>query len=170
MSFSKKEYDYIIIGAGCAGLSLAYRMLNKDFKVCVIEKESNISKKNKFYESIIASDMVISASGTAILESALLERPTIAAYKVSSSSYFILKALVNTEYFTLPNILLEENIIPEYIQNFDENDLYKKAFQILSEEKLRQSMVLKMKKIRNILSKNANTQAAHELVKLHEKE
>ena len=81
-----------------------------------------------------------------------------------------MKALVKTEYFTLPNILLEENIIPEYIQNFDENDLYKKAFQILSEEKLRQSMVLKMKKIRNILSKNANTQAAHELVKLHEKE
>lgn len=39
------KYDYIIIGAGCAGLSLAYRMLNKDFKVCVIEKESNISKK-----------------------------------------------------------------------------------------------------------------------------
>ena len=51
----------------------------------------------------------------------------------------------------------------------DRNDLYKKAFQILSNEKLRQSMVLKMKKIRNILSKNANTQAAHELVNLHEK-
>ena len=43
------KYDYIIIGAGCAGLSLAYRMLNKDFKVCVIEKESNISKKNKLW-------------------------------------------------------------------------------------------------------------------------
>ena len=81
-----------------------------------------------------------------------------------------MKALVKTEYFTLPNILLEENIIPEYIQNFDENDLYKKAFQILSEEKLRESMVLKMKKIRNILSKKANYQAAHELVNLHEKE
>ena len=129
----------------------------------------SVSEKNQFYGSIIASDMVISASGTAILESALLERPTIAAYKVSSSSYFILKALVKTEYFTLPNILLEENLIPEFIQNFDENDLYKKAFQILSEEKLRESMVLKMKKIRNILSKNANYQAAHEVINLHEK-
>ena len=132
-------------------------------------KYFSISEKNKFYETIVASDMVISASGTAVLESALLERPTIAAYKISSSSFFIMKALVKTKYFTLPNILLEENIIPEYIQNFDENDLYQKAFKILSEEKLRESMVLKMKKIRKILSKNANRQAAHEVVNLHEK-
>ena len=153
---------------------MASNAIKTIFKSIVNEYEMgeyfSISEKNKFYESIIASDLVISASGTAVLESALLERPTIAAYKVSSPSYFIMKALVKTKYFTLPNILLEENLIPEYIQNFDENDLYKKAFQILSEEKLRQSMVLKMKKIRNILSKNANTQAAHELVNLHEKE
>ena len=28
----------IIIGAGCSGLSLAYRLLNTNKKVCVIEK------------------------------------------------------------------------------------------------------------------------------------
>ena len=48
MSITSK-YDYVIIGAGCAGLSLAYRMLNKDYKVCVIELESNINKKNKLW-------------------------------------------------------------------------------------------------------------------------
>ena len=47
MSITSK-YDYVIIGAGCAGLSLAYRMLNKDYKVCVIELESNINKKISF--------------------------------------------------------------------------------------------------------------------------
>ena len=152
---------------------MASNDIKKIFKSIVNEYEMgkyfSISEKNKFYESIIASDLVMSASGTAVLESALLERPTIAAYKVSSPSYFIMKALVKTKYFTLPNILLEENLIPEYIQNFDENDLYLKAFQILSEEKLRESMVLNMKKIRNILSKNANCQAAQEVVNLHEK-
>ena len=134
-----------------------------------MRKYFSICEKNKFYESIVASDMVISASGTAVLESALLERPTIAAYKVSTSSYFVMKALVKTKYFTLPNILLKKNLIPEYIQNFDENDLHQKAFQILSEEKLREAMVRDMKKIRNILSKNANCRAAHEVVNLHEK-
>ena len=134
-----------------------------------MRKYFSICEKNKFYESIVASDMVISASGTAVLESALLERPTIAAYKVSTSSYVIMKKLIKTKYFTLPNILLEKNLIPEYIQNFDENDLYQKAFQILSEEKLRETIVLNMKKIRNILSMNANCQAAHEVVYLHEK-
>ncbi len=152
---------------------MASNDLKKIFNNTVNEYEMgkyfSICEKNKFYESIIASDMVISASGTAVLESALLERPTIAAYKVSTSSYFVMKALVKTKYFTLPNILLEKNLIPEYIQNFDENDLHRKAFQILSEEKLRETMVLNMKKIRNILSKNANLQAAHEVINLHEK-
>ena len=37
------KYDVIIIGAGCSGLSLAYRLLNTNKKVCVIEKFS----KNK---------------------------------------------------------------------------------------------------------------------------
>ena len=158
-------------------ISFIAPMASNDIKTifkCIVseyemEEYFNISERNKFYESIIASDMVISASGTAVLESSLLERPTIAAYKISTSSYLIMKALVKTKYFTLPNILLEENLIPEYIQNFDENDLYQKAFQILSEEKLRESIVFKMKKIRKILSKNANYQAAHEVVNLHEK-
>ena len=43
------KYDYIIIGAGCAGLSLAYRMINKNFKVCIIEIQNNINIKNKLW-------------------------------------------------------------------------------------------------------------------------
>ena len=37
------KYDVIIIGAGCSGLSLAYRLLKTNKKVCIIEKSS----KNK---------------------------------------------------------------------------------------------------------------------------
>ena len=32
---TQNNYDYIIIGAGCAGLSLAYRLLKKDCTVFV---------------------------------------------------------------------------------------------------------------------------------------
>ena len=42
-----KIYDYIIIGAGCAGLSLAYRLRNKEFKICLIESSSDINLRNK---------------------------------------------------------------------------------------------------------------------------
>jgi lycopene beta-cyclase len=42
-----KIYDFIIIGAGCAGLSLAYRLRDKKFKICLIESSSNINLINK---------------------------------------------------------------------------------------------------------------------------
>lgn len=45
----QNNYDYIIIGAGCAGLSLAYRLLNKSHTVCIIESSDDINKRNKLW-------------------------------------------------------------------------------------------------------------------------
>ncbi len=43
------KFDYIIIGAGCAGLSLAYRLLEKNYKICILESSDNINSKNKLW-------------------------------------------------------------------------------------------------------------------------
>lgn len=42
-----KEYDVIIIGAGCSGLSLAYRLINTSTKVCVIDRTSRTNRIRK---------------------------------------------------------------------------------------------------------------------------
>ena len=39
-----KNFDIVIIGAGCSGLSLAYRLIDSSYKVCVIE---NTSRENR---------------------------------------------------------------------------------------------------------------------------
>jgi len=44
-----KKYDFIIIGSGCAGLSLAYRMIKKEYKVCILESQKNLLEKNKLW-------------------------------------------------------------------------------------------------------------------------
>ena len=46
------DYDLIIIGAGCAGLSLAHRLTREDYKVCILELSSNINSKNKILWNI----------------------------------------------------------------------------------------------------------------------
>ena len=46
---TNNNYDYIIIGAGCAGLSLAYRLVNTKYKVCILESNEIINKKNKLW-------------------------------------------------------------------------------------------------------------------------
>ena len=65
-----------------------------------------------------AADVVLLASGTAVLEAALLGKPTVAAYKVSYLTYFIAKTLrlVKLQYYTLPNLLTKEPYVPEFIQ------------------------------------------------------
>ena len=34
-----KEYDIVIVGAGCSGLSLAYRLIDSSYKVCLVENK-----------------------------------------------------------------------------------------------------------------------------------
>lgn len=69
-------------------------------------------------EAMSAAHVVLLASGTAALESALLCKPTIAAYRIAEISARIIDIfkLIKTPYFTLPNLLTEEPMVPELIQ------------------------------------------------------
>ena len=42
-----KKYNIIIIGAGCSGLSLAYRLLDSDINVCILESGSKNNRIRK---------------------------------------------------------------------------------------------------------------------------
>ena len=66
-----------------------------------------------------AADIVLLASGTAALESALLCRPTVAAYRVSPITFAILQTfgLLKVDKFTLPNLLTETPLVPELMQD-----------------------------------------------------
>ena len=63
------------------------------------------------------SKFVITSSGTASLESALLGKPTVVFYKIDSFSFEIAKRIVNIRFISLPNIILNKMVYPELIQN-----------------------------------------------------
>lgn len=67
--------------------------------------------------AIGASHAVLVASGTATLETLFLRRPMVVAYRLSNITYRILKSLVTTPHFSLPNLLAERELVPEYIQH-----------------------------------------------------
>lgn len=69
-------------------------------------------------EVMSASDFVLLASGTAALESALLGKPTVAAYRVAALTAWITRVLglIKVSRFTLPNLLTGETLVPEFIQ------------------------------------------------------
>ena len=73
--------------------------------------------RDDIYDVISISDIVMVASGTATLETALLETPMVIIYKVSTLSYYIGKMLINVNNIGLVNIIAGKTIVPEFIQD-----------------------------------------------------
>ena len=57
------------------------------------------------------------ASGTAVLEAALREVPTVALYIIAAAQIPIAKRMWRARFATLPNLLLEREVVPELLQD-----------------------------------------------------
>ena len=69
------------------------------------------------HEAMMAANVVLVTSGTATLEAALLKRPMVIAYKLSSLSHRMMKRMGYLPWVGLPNILAGRFIVPEFIQD-----------------------------------------------------
>jgi len=69
-------------------------------------------------QSMAAADVVICASGTATLETMLVNRPMVVCYRLAGLSYLIIKwfNLLKSRFFSLPNILASEHLVIELLQ------------------------------------------------------
>lgn len=67
-------------------------------------------------EAIAASDVALVASGTATLETALVGRPMVIAYKMSPWSWRLMRRMGYLPWVGLPNILAGRFVVPEFLQ------------------------------------------------------
>lgn len=72
--------------------------------------------KNQPYDVIQCCDVVMTTSGTATIEIALLNVPMVITYKLAALTYWLGRWLVNTPFIGLPNIILGKGFIKELIQ------------------------------------------------------
>lgn len=117
------------------------------------------------YEAMAAADLVLSACGTANLETALLETPLIAFYRLSSLTYKAGVKLVKVKDYSIVNILAGKRIVAELIQrDFTADNLVREAKTILGSEDIRSAMKDEFRRIKSLLGRDsASANVAGEL-------
>lgn len=67
-------------------------------------------------QALAAADAVLIASGTATLETMLMNKPMVVAYKMAALSYAIFSRMLHTPWVSLPNLLAQKELVPEILQ------------------------------------------------------
>jgi len=67
-------------------------------------------------EALADADAAAVASGTAVLEAALLEVPTVSLYVLSEATAKVARRVYRRRFVTLPNLVLDEPLVPELLQ------------------------------------------------------
>lgn len=116
-----------------------------------------------------AADVVLLASGTAALESALLGKPTVAAYRLAPMTSAIVRALrlVKLTHFTLPNLLTDVPLVPEFMQKNAQPEAIATAVAgMLDDPERRRLISNEFAKLRAELALGADQRAAEAVLEL----
>lgn len=104
------------------------------------------------YDMMHISDAAIAASGTATLETALMELPTLLIYKVSSLTYWLAKLLVHVDNIGLPNIIMGRRIMPElWQQDVTPEKVAETIIPLLQEKERHEKLRLAMADVRHTM-------------------
>jgi lipid-A-disaccharide synthase len=127
---------------------------------CLVEGDS--------IEAMSAADVVLLASGTAALESALLGKPTVAAYAIAKLGAVIARIIgLRNKYFTIPNLVVDEALIPEFIQeDVKAGALAQSVWELLEDPARREEISRRFATLREELALGADERAADAVIEL----
>ena len=120
-------------------------------------------------EAMSAADIVLLASGTAALESALLGKPTVAGYAISGLGAAIVRMIggIKAPHVTIPNLLTDEALIPEFIQDeMKPAALAQAVWDLLEDPERRAEIGRRFATLRESLALGADDRAAEAIIDL----
>lgn len=149
-------YQFIIAGAPSQQEEL-YRDLMKDINLKIIFGET--------YSLLSASEAALVTSGTATLETALLNIPEVVCYKGNTISYQIARRIIDVKYISLVNLIVDKEIVKELIQGELNFHNLKLSLNKILDPKYRKNLFLEYEFLRQTLGgKGASAKAAQIVV------
>lgn len=108
--------------------------------------------ENRSQDCIGHADVALVASGSATVETALLGTPMVSFYRLSWSSYYLARLLVDVQYYTMVNLLAGKQVIVECIQHECTGaKLASEAIRLLQQEGERCRMIAEFSSLRSRL-------------------
>ncbi len=124
-----------------------------------------IVTEGKQYDLMQICDACIASSGTATLETALMELPTVLVYRLAAITWFLAKLLVHVKYAGLPNLLLDREVTPELLQDkVTAQNIYNILHPWLTDESARQANIQEIKTVRTALGAGGAVRRTAELI------
>jgi lipid-A-disaccharide synthase len=103
------DLRYVIVRAPGMERERLLALWDSDIPVEIVEPDSR-------YETFRSCKLILAASGTVTLETALIGTPVVVAYQVSPLSALVARLLVHVDHISLPNLIAGRKIYPEFIQ------------------------------------------------------
>jgi lipid-A-disaccharide synthase len=139
---------------------------SEDFYKQFTEKRNIPVVFDQTYNLLRNSYAALVTSGTATLETALIGIPQIVCYKANTISYQIARRLVDLEFISLVNLIMNEEVVKEMIQNdFNITNLVKELKEITENDYYRAEILEKYKLLRKKLGgTGASAKAAETII------
>jgi lipid-A-disaccharide synthase len=118
-------------------------------------------------EVLTAADVALVASGTATLETLLLKRPMVVAYRVAPLTAWLAARFIRVSRIALPNLLAGKDVVPEFVQQAATvNNIGPALLTLLTTLPSDDLWLAEFEALHQRLRCNANAQAAQAIAKL----
>lgn len=140
----------------------ASQNISERYLLGITKKRNFLLIRGHTYDLMRYAKFGIIKSGTSTLEAAVFQLPMVIVYRTSWLTYAIGKLLIKVKNIGMPNIILNQQVVPELVQHqASSKNIYYKSNEILSNVPLYNSIKEKLGLIKEKLGESgASTKAA----------
>ena len=164
MAAQRPELEFIAPMASAATRQIFSEVLRRDapaLEVLLIDGQATTA--------LSAANVVLVASGTATLETALCKRPMVVVYRLGALTGWVLTRLnlVKSKFFAQPNLLADKRVVGEYFQDqIIPESIGAELLMWLDDTERRSALEREFSRIHADLRRGAGTRAAQAILDL----